>query len=112
VIHVRICGKLTHKDGGVTEDLLRRMNTVLAHRGPDDEVSISTGVATVGVHPFPWALPTAPQHHRSVSAGRQPMSNEDETVRMVFNGEIYNFQALRDELKKKGHCFRSDTDGK
>jgi len=32
-----ICGKLTHKDGGVTEDLLRRMNTVLAHRGPDDE---------------------------------------------------------------------------
>jgi asparagine synthase (glutamine-hydrolysing) len=107
-----ICGKLTHKDGGVTEDLLRRMNTVLAHRGPDDEglylyqgrnggsPSVSVGLA-----------------HRRLSiidlspAGRQPMANEDGTVRTVFNGEIYNFQILRDELKKKGHRFRSDTDG-
>ena len=107
-----ICGKLTHKDGGVTEDLLRRMNAVLVHRGPDDDglylyhgrsggsPSVSVGLA-----------------HRRLSiidlspAGRQPMANEDGTVRMVFNGEIYNFQTLRDELKKKGHHFRSDTDG-
>jgi asparagine synthase (glutamine-hydrolysing) len=88
------------------------MNTVLAHRGPDDEglylyqgrnggsPSVSVGLA-----------------HRRLSiidlspAGRQPMANEDGTVRTVFNGEIYNFQILRDELKKKGHRFRSDTDG-
>jgi len=43
-------------------------------------------------------------------AGRQPMSNEDGTVWVVFNGEIYNFQELRTELEKKGHQFQSQTD--
>ena len=102
-----ICGKLDFTGSPINEDLLRRMTGLLAHRGPDDsgvylrqQGSVSCGLA-----------------HRRLSiidlteAGRQPMTNEDETVRMVFNGEIYNFQALRDELKKKGHRFRSDTDG-
>ena len=43
-------------------------------------------------------------------AGQQPMSNEDGTVWVAFNGEIYNFREIRTELKKKGHIFRSDTD--
>ena len=102
-----ICGKLDFTGSPINEDLLRRMTGLLVHRGPDDsgvylhqQGSVSCGLA-----------------HRRLSiidlteAGRQPMTNEDETVRMVFNGEIYNFQALRDELKKKGHRFRSDTDG-
>ncbi len=102
-----ICGKLNFSGSKVDEELLRRMTALMEHRGPDDvgfylnhRDEISCGLA-----------------HRRLSiidlspAGRQPMANEDETVRMVCNGEIYNFQSLRDELKKKGHCFRSATDG-
>src|SRR5436853_4634761 len=44
------------------------------------------------------------------AAGSQPMCNEDETVWIVFNGEIYNYQPLRDELLRKGHRFRSTSD--
>ena len=43
--------------------------------------------------------------------GRQPMSNEDGSVWLVFNGEIYNFQNLRERLEQAGHRFRSRTDG-
>src|SRR5256885_17084857 len=44
------------------------------------------------------------------TAGRQPMANEDGTVWLIFNGEIYNHRALRAELEHKGHAFRSHTD--
>ncbi len=106
-----ICGKLTLERNRVSEDLLRRMSAALAHRGPDDEdlylyqdksgskQSVSIGLA-----------------HRRLSiidlsvAGRQPMASEDGTVHLVFNGEIYNFQALREDLIKRGHRFRSATD--
>jgi asparagine synthase (glutamine-hydrolysing) len=45
-----------------------------------------------------------------IAGGHQPISNEDETVWVVLNGEIYNFQELRTELEKKGHCFRTRSD--
>jgi asparagine synthase (glutamine-hydrolysing) len=101
-----ICGKLDFTGSPVEEDLLLRMNGLLAHRGPDDsdvylrhQGSVSCGLG-----------------HRRLSiidlteAGRQPMSNEDKTVWMVFNGEIYNFSVLREELERKGHRFASRTD--
>ena len=101
-----ICGKIDFTGSPVDENLLRRMTDLLAHRGPDDsdvylrqQGNVSCGLG-----------------HRRLSiidlteAGRQPMSNEDRTVWMVFNGEIYNFAALREELEKKGHCFASRTD--
>jgi asparagine synthase (glutamine-hydrolysing) len=102
-----ICGKLDFTGSPIDEDLLRRMTGLLAHRGPDDS----------GVYLRHQGSVSCGLGHRRLSiidlteAGRQPMANEDETVRMIFNGEIYNFQTLRDELKKKGHRFRSDTDG-
>ena len=80
----------------------RAMTRALAHRGPDGE-----GVRVVG----PAAL-----GHRRLSiidlspAGAQPLCNEDETVWVVFNGEIYNFEELRAGLEAKGHRFRSRTD--
>ena len=102
-----ICGKLTIDGSPVEEDLLRRMTSALAHRGPDAEGSyLACGRGrSVGLG------------HRRLSiidlseAGRQPMSNEDRTLWMVFNGEIYNFRSLRDELERKGHRFSSKTDG-
>jgi len=110
-----ICGKVSlNSDSSINEGLVRRMCSVLAHRGPDDE-----GVY-IGPSPYP-----SPQRgegvrvclgHRRLSiidlspAGHQPMSNEDGSVWIVMNGEVYNFLELRDALEKKGHCFRSRTD--
>lgn len=80
---------------------MEKMTQLLRYRGPDDEgyyISSNVGLG-----------------HRRLSiidlsqAGRQPMSNEDGSVWAVFNGEVYNFQELRDELKKRHH-FRSHTD--
>jgi asparagine synthase (glutamine-hydrolysing) len=99
-----ICGKLTTNGKRIEEGLIRRMTSVLSHRGPDDEGVYLSSKLEMGLG------------HRRLSiidlseAGRQPMSNEDKTVWMVFNGEIYNFQSLRAELIKKGHSFSSQTD--
>ena len=77
----------------VSQDLLNRMSRELSHRGPDDE-----GVCVWGNIGF---------GHRRLSIidlserGRQPMSNEDGTVWITYNGEIYNHLALREELQKK-----------
>jgi asparagine synthase (glutamine-hydrolysing) len=101
-----ICGKLDFSGAPIEEDLLRRMSGLLAHRGPNDS----------GVYLRHQSNVSCGLGHRRLSiidlseAGRQPMSNEDRTVWMVFNGEIYNFGALREELEKKGHRFTSRTD--
>lgn len=78
------------------------MNAAIQHRGPDGEGIWSDKWCTLG--------------HRRLSildlseAGRQPMSNEDGTVWLTFNGEIYNFPDLRRDLEARGHRFRSHTD--
>ncbi|MCP4714083.1 MAG: asparagine synthase (glutamine-hydrolyzing), partial [Deltaproteobacteria bacterium] len=98
-----ICGKINFdKSHPVDAALLERMADSLHHRGPDD-----TGITCAG--------PVGLGHKRlSIidlsTAGRQPMSNEDGSLLLVFNGEIYNFEELRRELKSKGHCFTSQTD--
>ena len=73
----------------------------MVHRGPDDEgVYLADGVAL--------------GHRRlsiiDLSKGHQPVSNEDGTVWIVFNGEIYNYQELRRQLEQNGHTFRTDSD--
>ncbi|HYB74034.1 MAG TPA: asparagine synthase (glutamine-hydrolyzing) [Candidatus Sulfotelmatobacter sp.] len=93
-----ICGYLGFDDPG----LLQKMTEALAHRGPDD----------AGTH----TAPGVGLGHRRLSiidlsaAGRQPMANEDGTVWVAFNGEIYNFGNLRPDLEAAGHRFRSRTD--
>src|SRR5437762_820902 len=82
-------------------DVLRAMGEAIAHRGPDGEgVRREAGVGLV---------------HRRLSiidlaGGGQPMGNEDGTVWTVFNGEIYNYAALRAELEAGGHTFRTNSD--
>ena len=79
--------------------LLRRMTTALAHRGPDgDGFQVE---AHVGLGHRRLAI-------IDVAGGHQPMFNEDGSVVIVFNGEIYNFAALRPRLEALGHVFRSD----
>src|SRR4051812_47329776 len=84
------------------EALLRRMTDAIAHRGPDGSGSYFDGPLAVG--------------HRRLSIidlssnGAQPMHNEDGTVTVTFNGEIYNYLTLRDELIARGHAFRSRCD--
>ncbi len=101
-----ICGKLDFSGAKVEEGLLRRMTALLEHRGPDD----------IGVYLNHRDNVSCGLGHRRLSiidlteAGRQPMSNEDRSLWMVFNGEIYNFAALRREMESKGHCFVSRTD--
>jgi asparagine synthase (glutamine-hydrolysing) len=82
--------------------LLERMTAALDHRGPDAEGTHFDGPVALG--------------HRRLSiidlsdAGRQPLANEDDSVWVTFNGEIYNFQDLRARLEALGHRFRTNTD--
>jgi len=93
-------------------ETLRRMTEVLRHRGPDDEGEYS---AEYKVRPGRQTMPGVALGQRrlsiiDVAGGRQPMSNEDGTVWLVFNGEIYNFRRLRSRLEGGGHRFRTDCD--
>src|SRR3989338_2215182 len=82
--------------------LIRSMNSKISHRGPDQEGYFFDKDIMLG--------------HRRLSIidlserGRQPMHNEDETVWVVFNGEIYNFLDIKDELEKREHTFYTNTD--
>ena len=85
------------------QQILQEMMDLIAHRGPDGQGQFVEGPAALG------------QRRLSIidlEGGRQPMFNEDENLVVVFNGEIYNFQELSEELKAAGHTFatRSDTE--
>jgi asparagine synthase (glutamine-hydrolysing) len=81
---------------------LRAMAAALAHRGPDDEgFHREDGIGLA--HRRLAILDLSP-------AGRQPMSNEDGTVWLAYNGQLYGFEPLRQELEQRGHRFRSRTD--
>lgn len=119
-----ICGVVwSAREKGIEQKTLDAMTDALSHRGPDDrgtllfplgkgkngsEAGTGTGAAGVKVG--------VGLGHRRLSiidlseAGRQPLANEDETVWVTFNGEIYNFPELRVELEAKGHRFRTETD--
>ncbi|MDN5871762.1 MAG: asparagine synthase (glutamine-hydrolyzing) [Nitrococcus sp.] len=85
----------------IDADALRRMTRILTHRGPDEE----------GYH----SEPGIGLGHRRLSiidlaTGQQPLSNEDGTLWVAFNGEIFNYLELRGDLKKRGHRFRTTSD--
>ena len=103
-----ICGKVTR---GVPPDegVIETMAEVMRHRGPDGR----------GFYRYPHAGGAAPTqvrfaHNRlaiiDVEGGAQPLANEDETVWTMLNGEIYNFVELREELRSRGHRFRTGCD--
>ena len=97
-----ICGELSA--GGVTEPALVAMADSLEHRGPDHGASY---VAPGGAAGFGFRRLSIIDLR---AAANQPLGNEDGSVQLVFNGEIYNFQELRRDLVSRGHVFRSHTD--
>ncbi len=100
-----ICGIL-QQGAPIPEPLGRRMLASLRHRGPDGE-----GVGAYERGPLSVLLGSRRLAIIDLSAaGDQPIVNEDGSVALVFNGEIYNFQALREDLLARGHRFRSRTD--
>jgi asparagine synthase (glutamine-hydrolysing) len=103
-----ILGFLTPKAEDIPDlEVLRSMRETLAHRGPDDHGEF--------IRPFRGEGPFVFMGHRRLSiidlaGGHQPLSNEDETVWVIFNGEIYNFIELRRRLEDRGHRFRTNSD--
>ncbi len=100
-----ICGVLAFNDSfACNERVLVAMRDTMTHRGPDDKGVWSSPAGRVSLG------------HRRLSivdvshSGHQPMSNEDGSVWVVFNGEIYNHAELRPELEARGHRFRSHCD--
>jgi asparagine synthase (glutamine-hydrolysing) len=97
-----ICG-IVEYDGGVDRNALARMTAALRHRGPDDEgFHVSNGVG-LGFRRLSII---------DVAGGNQPLANEEGTVFLVCNGEIYNWEELREGLERRGHRFatRADTE--
>jgi asparagine synthase (glutamine-hydrolysing) len=99
------------------KSLLERMNASLIHRGPDDAGYFLNPVMGA-THRSGSGRVSGPQVGLAMrrlsivdlKAGHQPISNEDQSCWIVFNGEIYNHRQLRQELKAKGHCFRTECD--
>ena len=95
-----MCG-ITGYIGSGNRDILEKMTNSLRHRGPDEagffiEEKVGLGHRRLSII--------------DLSTGRQPIFNEDESLVIIFNGEIYNFQELKADLEKGGHKFKTNTD--
>ncbi len=100
-----ICGLYNFGSGEpADEQVLRRMMALLRHRGPDDE----------GTYLSPTCPALGLGHTRlsiiDIAGGHQPLANEDGSVWVILNGEIYNYKELRADLEARGHRFRTETD--
>ncbi len=93
-----ICGTFGEPDRGIVE----RMASAMTHRGPDDSGFFVDDTVALGFRRLSII---------DVAGGHQPLENEDQTVQLIFNGEIYNHRDLRRDLESRGHRFRSGSDG-
>lgn len=122
-----MCGitGIVNLDGSpVDKNVLKKMTDSISHRGPDDEGFYLNHISTKGALPFgkfhedstsQVQQPTVALGHRrlsiiDISTGQQPQANEDYSVWIVFNGEIYNYLDLKKELISRGHTFRTNSD--
>lgn len=96
-----IVGYLRLDDKVVDERVIRQMCSRIVHRGPDDEGIYVKNNVGLGMRRLSII---------DLSTGNQPIANEDDTVFIVFNGEIYNYRELRPDLIEKGHVFKTDSD--
>lgn len=83
------------------EAVLRSMTEVITHRGPDSDGYFSDDSISMGFRRLSII---------DLDTGHQPIFNEDKTLVLTFNGEIYNYKELRKKLEKKGHTFRTESD--
>ncbi len=87
--------------GPQDSDLLARMTGAIYHRGPDDHGFYESSEMSIGMRRLSII---------DIDGGHQPMPNEDGTLQLVYNGEIYNYRELRAELQGLGHVFRTESD--
>lgn len=96
-----ICGVIGIESKDRSEAIVRRMMAAIVHRGPDEEGSLLAPLLALGSRRLSIV---------DLSGGSQPIWNEAGTLAVVFNGEIYNFRELREELEASGHHFRTRSD--
>ena len=96
-----IAGIIRWDGAPVVESELRAMCRAMTHRGPDDEGVYVNGGVGLGMRRLSII---------DLEGGQQPVTNEDRSVWVVFNGEIYNYRALRRDLERRGHVFTTDSD--
>jgi asparagine synthase (glutamine-hydrolysing) len=97
-----IAGFFNHVSGGPADRrLVESMTAAIRHRGPDEDGFLVEGPLALGMRRLSII---------DLEGGHQPIANEDGTVRIVFNGEIYNHRALRTALEARGHRFRTRAD--
>ncbi len=96
-----ICGIFDLNNKEVDTNLLLKMTSIMKHRGPDGSGIFTESSVGLG-------------HRRlsiiDIEGGSQPLTNKDNTIHLVFNGEIYNYIELQEELMKKGHRFKTKSD--
>src|ERR1035437_1156318 len=97
-----MCGiaGIINPSGDAKSSLDEMLNRII-HRGPDDSGTFIAADVAIGMRRLSII---------DVEGGKQPISNEDGSLIIVFNGEIYNFKELREGLLKNGHVFKTDTD--
>lgn len=91
----------SNRSDQIPESTVRRMCDAIIHRGPDDEGLLAWQNVGLGMRRLSII---------DLAGGHQPIFNEDRSIWIVFNGEIYNFPELRPELERKGHRFTTNTD--
>ena len=97
-----ICGIYDQKgDRRISSAMLERMLEKIRHRGPDGSQTLVLERVGLGFSRLSFL---------DLEGGMQPIQNEDRTISMICNGEIFNYQELKDELLVKGHVFRTKTD--
>ena len=96
-----ICGTYNFDGRPAGQGLLKRMCDLIRHRGPDSEGFYTRGPAGLGMRRLSII---------DLQTGDQPVFNENKTLAIVLNGEIYNYIELRDLLLKKGHRFATTSD--
>lgn len=96
-----MCGICGYAGFERDEQLLKRMAAVIAHRGPDDEGFFWVDRVGLGMRRLSII---------DIAGGQQPILNEDGTIAIIFNGEIYNYKTLVEHLIQRGHLFRTRSD--
>lgn len=96
-----ICGVLDLRDNGFPAREMEAMTATLRHRGPDDHGIFFSEPASLGFRRLSIV---------DLAGGKQPMTNEDSSIWIVFNGEIYNHRELRPALEHRGHRYTSNSD--
>ena len=97
-----ICGAIHFDEQPIKHETLARMNDWLRHRGPDGAGYFIDGAVGLAMRRLKII---------DIAGSDQPLTNEDDSVVVIFNGEIYNYRELRHQLVQRGHRFKTDGDG-